>query len=78
LRREARRVRRAIRKHYGLDFLVKVAVARLAGSVLEEKVAAVFLLEKLDADFGTASSNGSIRGATAAAAGPVTMRWFTV
>jgi len=52
LRREARRVRRAIMKQYGLDFLVKVADELFAGSVLEEKVAAVFLLEKLDADFG--------------------------
>jgi 3-methyladenine DNA glycosylase AlkD len=52
LRREARRVRRAIRKQYGLEFLVTVADKLFAGSVLEEKVAAVFLLEKLDAEFG--------------------------
>jgi 3-methyladenine DNA glycosylase AlkD len=52
LRREARRVRRAIMQQYGLDFLVKVADELFAGSVWEEKVAAVFSLEKLDADFG--------------------------
>jgi len=51
LRREARRVRRAILKQYGLDFLVNVADQLFAGSVREEKVTAVFLLEKLDADF---------------------------
>jgi 3-methyladenine DNA glycosylase AlkD len=52
LQREARRVRGAIMQQYGLDFLVKVADELFAGSVLEEKVAAVFLLENLAADFG--------------------------
>ena len=52
LRRAAICFRRDIRKDHGLDFLVKVADQLFTGSVLEEKVAAVFLLEKLDAEFG--------------------------
>jgi 3-methyladenine DNA glycosylase AlkD len=52
LRRAARRFRREIRKEFGLDFLVKVADELFSGSVLEEKIAAVFLLEKLDPEFG--------------------------
>jgi 3-methyladenine DNA glycosylase AlkD len=52
LRRAAIRLRRQVRKERGLDFLVKVADHLFSGSVLEEKVAAVFLLEKLDAEVG--------------------------
>jgi 3-methyladenine DNA glycosylase AlkD len=52
LRRAARSFRREIRKDLGLDFLVKIADELFSGSVLEEKVAAVFLLEKLDTEFG--------------------------
>ena len=52
LRRAAVRFRREVRKLHGLDFLVEVADHLFAGPVLEEKVAAVFLLEKLDAEFG--------------------------
>lgn len=52
LRRAARSFRREILKELGLDFLVKVADQLFSGTVLEEKVAAVFLLEKLDAEFG--------------------------
>jgi 3-methyladenine DNA glycosylase AlkD len=52
LRRAARSFRREIRKEFGLDFLVKVADELFAGTVLEEKVAAVFLLENLDPEFG--------------------------
>jgi 3-methyladenine DNA glycosylase AlkD len=52
LRRAARRFRHEIRKQFGLDFLVKVADELFSGTVLEEKVAAVFLLEKLDPEFG--------------------------
>jgi 3-methyladenine DNA glycosylase AlkD len=52
LRRAARQFRREIRKKFGLDFLVKVADELFSGTVLEEKVAAVFLLEKLDPEFG--------------------------
>jgi 3-methyladenine DNA glycosylase AlkD len=52
LRRAAARFRREVRKAYGLDFLVEVADHLFSGRVLEEKVAAVFLLEKLDAEFG--------------------------
>jgi 3-methyladenine DNA glycosylase AlkD len=51
LRRAARSFRREIRKEFGLDFLVEVADDLFDGTVLEEKVAAVFLLEKLDAEF---------------------------
>src|SRR5580704_3546454 len=52
LRRAAVRFRRELRKEHGLDFLIEVADHLFTGSVLEEKVAAVFLLEKLDAEFG--------------------------
>jgi len=52
LRRAARRFRREVRKEYGLDFLVDVADQLFNGTVLEEKIAAVFLLENLDAEFG--------------------------
>jgi 3-methyladenine DNA glycosylase AlkD len=52
LRRAARSFRREIRKEFGLDFLVEVADELFFGTVLEEKIVAVFLLEKLDAEFG--------------------------
>jgi 3-methyladenine DNA glycosylase AlkD len=52
LRRAAVRVRRQIQKERGLDFLVEVADQLFLGSVLEEKIVALFLLEKLDAEFG--------------------------
>jgi 3-methyladenine DNA glycosylase AlkD len=52
LRRAAVRFRRDIRKQHGLDFLVQIADQLFSGSVLEEKIVAVFLLEKLDAEFG--------------------------
>jgi len=52
LRRAAVRFRREMRKEHGLDFLVHVADRLFSGSVLEEKIAAVFLLEKLDGEFG--------------------------
>jgi 3-methyladenine DNA glycosylase AlkD len=52
LRRAARGYRREICKQWGLDFLVQVADRLFAGPVLEEKVAAVFLLEKLAPEFG--------------------------
>jgi len=52
LRRAAVRLRRELRKERGLDFLVEVADHLFSGPVLEEKVVAVFLLEKLDSEFG--------------------------
>jgi 3-methyladenine DNA glycosylase AlkD len=52
LRRAAVRFRRELRKERGIDFLVEVADHLFSGPVLEEKVAGVFLLEKLDAEFG--------------------------
>src|SRR5579864_5051591 len=52
LRRAARGFRREIRKEYGFDFLLQVADQLFSGAVLEEKITAVFLLEKLDAEFG--------------------------
>jgi 3-methyladenine DNA glycosylase AlkD len=52
LRRAARSFRREIQKEFGLDFLVQVADELFCGTVLEEKIEAVFLLEKLDAEFG--------------------------
>jgi 3-methyladenine DNA glycosylase AlkD len=54
LRRAAVRSRREVRKEHGLDFLIKVADCLFSGSVLEEKIVAVFLLEKLDREFGEA------------------------
>ncbi len=51
LRRAARGFRREIRKEFGLDFLIDVADQLFSGSVLEDKVVAVFLLENLDAEF---------------------------
>jgi 3-methyladenine DNA glycosylase AlkD len=52
LRRAARRCRREILRKHDFEFLVEVADRLFSGSVLEEKVAAVFLLENLHAQFG--------------------------
>lgn len=52
LRRAAIGFRREVRKEYGLNFLIDVADQLFVGSVLEEKIIAVFLLEKLDTEFG--------------------------
>jgi 3-methyladenine DNA glycosylase AlkD len=54
LRRAAVRIRRDVREKHGLAFLIQVADQLFSGLVLEEKVAAVFLLEKLDREFGDA------------------------
>jgi 3-methyladenine DNA glycosylase AlkD len=51
LRRAVRRCRREILQEHDFAFLTTVANELFTGSVLEEKVAAVFLLEKLDAQF---------------------------
>ncbi len=51
LRRAMRRCRKEILREHDF-FLVQVADQLFSGSVLEEKVAAVFLLEKLDAQCG--------------------------
>jgi 3-methyladenine DNA glycosylase AlkD len=56
LRRSATGLRRKIREEFGLDFLVRVAHRLFTGRVLEEKIYAVFLLEKIthelsDAEF---------------------------
>jgi 3-methyladenine DNA glycosylase AlkD len=50
LRRLAVRYRRTIQKEVGFDFLVQVADQLFRGRVLEEKVVAVFLLEKSTSD----------------------------
>lgn len=52
LRREIRRCRREILKQRDFNFLVAVADQLFRGSVLEEKIAGVFLLEQLEAQFG--------------------------
>jgi 3-methyladenine DNA glycosylase AlkD len=52
LRRAVRRLRREILKDHDFAFLVSVADKLFSGWVLEEKVAAVFLLEKMEAQFG--------------------------
>jgi 3-methyladenine DNA glycosylase AlkD len=54
LRTVAVRFRRRIRKEFGLDFLLQVADKLFTGRNLEEKVFAVFLLEKLTEEFGDA------------------------
>ena len=51
LRRAMRRCRREILREHDFDFLVKVADELFTGRVLEEKVAAVFLLENMEAQF---------------------------
>jgi len=52
LRRAVRNCRRNILRDHDFDFLVKVADDLFSGSVLEEKIAAIFLLEKLDGQCG--------------------------
>jgi 3-methyladenine DNA glycosylase AlkD len=54
LRSTAVTFRRRIREECGLDFLVQVADKLFVGRVLEEKVFAVFLLERLTDEFGDA------------------------
>jgi 3-methyladenine DNA glycosylase AlkD len=52
LRKFAVRFRRSIVRERGMDFLLQVADHLFAGRVLEEKVMAVFLLEKQTDNFG--------------------------
>ena len=52
LRRAMRECRREILREHDFEFLVKIADKLFSGNVLEEKIAAVFLLEKMDAQFG--------------------------
>jgi 3-methyladenine DNA glycosylase AlkD len=52
LRREAVRLRRMILKESGIGFLLRVADKLFSGRVLEEKIFAVFLLEKLTHKLG--------------------------
>ena len=52
LRRAVRQCRREVLREHDFDFLARVADELFSGTVLEEKVAAVFLLENLDAQFG--------------------------
>jgi 3-methyladenine DNA glycosylase AlkD len=54
LRSAAVRFRGRIRKELGLDFLLQVADKLFAGRILEEKIFAVFLLEKLTEEFSDA------------------------
>ena len=51
LRRAIRKIRREILRRRDFNFLTAVADQLFSGSVLEEKVAAVFLLENLDPQF---------------------------
>ncbi|HLM79825.1 MAG TPA: DNA alkylation repair protein [Terriglobales bacterium] len=52
LRKFAVRFRRTITRERGMDFLVQVADKLFSGRILEEKVMAVFLLEKQTRNFG--------------------------
>ncbi len=54
LRSVAVRFRRKIQGEFGSEFLVQIADKLFNGRVLEEKVFAVFLLEKLTKEFGDA------------------------
>jgi 3-methyladenine DNA glycosylase AlkD len=54
LRSTAIRSRRRIREELGLDFLVQIADKLFSGRVLEEKIFAIFLLEKQTEEFGDA------------------------
>jgi 3-methyladenine DNA glycosylase AlkD len=54
LRREAVRLRRSMLKESGLNFVVGLADKLFSGRVLEERVFAVLLLEKLTQHFGDA------------------------
>ena len=54
LRRAAVRAQREIFKEHDLKFLLKVADRLFSGRVLEEKVFAVLMLEKLTVEFGDA------------------------
>jgi len=54
VRRAIRRVRKEILHEHDLAFLVRVADELFSGPVLEEKIAGIFLLEELDAQFGDA------------------------
>lgn len=54
LRKFAVRFRRSIVRERGMDFVVQVANELFSGRVLEEKVMAVFLLEKQTKNFGDA------------------------
>src|SRR5260221_9989136 len=52
LRRAVRRCRKEILQQHDFDFLLRVADELFSGRVLEEKIAAVFLLEGMDPQFG--------------------------
>jgi hypothetical protein len=78
LRREAVRQRRSMLQASGLNFLVRVADQLFSGRVLEEKVFAVLLLEKLTENFGDAGSICSSPGSTVSAAEPTATLWRTI
>lgn len=52
LRRAMRHCRKEILREHDFDFLVNVADQLFSGAVLEEKIAGVFLLERLHAQYG--------------------------
>jgi 3-methyladenine DNA glycosylase AlkD len=52
LRRAVREYRREILQEHNIDFLVQVADRLFSGPVLEDRIAAIFLLENLDTKFG--------------------------
>lgn len=52
LRGAAVKIRRQLQNDYGIPFIVEVADRLFCGRVLEEKIFAVFLLEKLTHQFG--------------------------
>src|SRR5215468_5702586 len=76
LRRAAIRTRRELQKQFGLGFVVRVADQLFTGRILEQKVFAVFLLEKLTGQLGEQNFRCSSPGWIESAAGPITTAWY--
>jgi len=77
LRKLAVSYRREILSQHGAAFLLSVADKLFSGDVLEEKVFAVFLLEKQIDDFGDRESDYLNDGWIGLLPGPTTMPWCT-
>jgi hypothetical protein len=69
LRRAVRHLRREILRENDFSFLVEVADQLFTGAVLEEKIAAVFLLDKLDPRCAISDEDSRGRSSSGAASG---------
>jgi DNA alkylation repair enzyme len=78
LRKTAVRYRRKIQAELGFDFLLKVADDLFAGRVLEEKIFAVFLLERLTDVLGDAEFRLIQSWLSRIVVGPITAGWSTI